>query len=87
MFKFDYTLNLKEDLQSLGIKDVFNEKKANLSKLTKEKGIFIDNIAHKANIEFSNDGIKAGAVTEVGPAGATSCEFRYDFPVPIKRLI
>ena len=86
MFKFDYTLNLKEDLQSLGIKDVFNEKKANLSKLTKEKGIFIDNIAHKANIEFSNDGIKAGAVTEVGPAGATSCEFRYDFPVPVKKI-
>lgn len=86
MFKFDYTLNLKEDLQSLGIKDVFNEKKANLSKLTKEKGIFIDNIAHKANIEFSNDGIKAGAVTEVRPAGETSCEFRYDFPVPVKKI-
>lgn len=86
MFKFDYNLNLKEDLQSLGIKDVFNEKKANLSKLTKEKGVFINDIAHKANIEFSNDGIKAGAVTEVGAAGALSCEFKYDFPVPIKKI-
>lgn len=87
LFKFDYTLNLKEDLQTLGIKDVFNSNKANLSRLTKEKGAYIDSINHKTNIEFSNDGIKAGAATEIGYGGDTSCpRFTYYYSVPVKKI-
>lgn len=87
LFKFDYTLNLKEDLQTLGIKDVFNSNKANLSRLTKEKGAYIDSINHKTNIEFSNDGIKAGAATEMGGSGDTSCpRFNYYYSVPVKKI-
>ena len=87
LFKFDYNLNLKEDLQTLGIKDVFNPNKANLSRLTKEKGTYVDSIAHKTNIEFSNDGIKAAAATEVVFGGDTSCSgFTYDYPVPVKKI-
>lgn len=87
LFKIDYTLNLKEDLQTLGIKDVFNSNKANLSRLTKEKGAYIDSINHKTNIEFSNDGIKAGAATEIGYGGDTSCpRFTYYYSVPVKKI-
>ena len=86
LFKFEYKLNLKEDLNSLGIKDVFNPNKANLSRFTKEKGAYIDSINHKTNIEFSNDGIKAAASTVEGGAGNTGCQFRYDYSVPVKKI-
>lgn len=86
LFKFEYKLNLKEDLNSLGIKDVFNPNKANLSRFTKEKGAYIDSINHKTNIEFSNDGIKAAASTVEGGAGDTGCQFRYEYSVPVKKI-
>ena len=37
LFKFDYELKLKEDLNKLGIVDVFDANKADLSQLTSEK--------------------------------------------------
>ncbi|MBR2248107.1 MAG: hypothetical protein IKG58_01625 [Bacilli bacterium] len=84
-FKFDYTLELKKDLQKLGIKNVFEEGKADLSNLTKKEA-FIDSASHKANIEFSNDGIKAAAATEMGGLGSTSGGFDYLFDVPIEKI-
>ena len=42
---------------------------------------------HKANIEFSNDGIKAAAATAMGGAGATSGPyFEHLFKVPVKEI-
>lgn len=32
-FKFDYTLSLKEDLKALGITDIFDSSKADLTKI------------------------------------------------------
>lgn len=84
LFKFDYKLDLISDLQKLGIKDIFDEKKADLSNLTKEKEGYIDSVTHKANIEFSNQGIKAAAATEGGGFGSTSCGFEYKYDVPIE---
>ena len=54
------------DLKEIGITNVFNPEKADLSNLTSSKGNFIDKAVHKANIEFSNDGIKAAAATAAG---------------------
>ncbi len=86
MFKFDYELKLKEDLIKLGVSDVFDQAKADLSNLTSSKGSFIADASHKANIEFSNDGIKAAAATEMGGLGGISCGFEYDFDVPVKEI-
>lgn len=85
MFKFDYELKLMDDLKSLGITDVFDKSKADLSKLT-NTGAYIAKAAHKANIEFSNDGIKAGAVTALGGYGAAGCEFEYNYEVPVEKI-
>ena len=61
-FKFDYNLALKKDLQNLGIKDAFDNNVADFSNMSNEK-LFVSDAIHKANIEFSEKGIKAAAVT------------------------
>ncbi len=83
-FKFDYELSLKEDLEKLDIKDVFDKEKANLDALTKDKNAYIDKAIHKANIEFSNEGIKAAAATAIGGMGAASCNFEHLYEVPVE---
>lgn len=85
MFNMDYKLNLKSDLNKLGVTNVFDSNKADLSKLTSEKA-YIDDVSHQANIEFSNDGIKASAATTIGGAGAGGCGFEYSYEVPVKKI-
>lgn len=85
VFKFDYQLNLMDDLKKLGINDIFDANKADLSNLVTTSSV-INNVAHKSTIEFSNDGIKAAAVTEEGGAGAFDCGFDYLFDVPVYKI-
>ncbi len=82
LFKFDYELNLENDLKNIGITDVFNEN-ANLSNLTNEKAL-INPVIHKTTIEFSNEGIKASAATSIGGFGAIDCSFEHLYKVPVK---
>ena len=85
MFKMDYELDLISDLQKLGITSVFDES-ADLSNITNDNA-YITDAKHSANIEFSNDGIKAAAATIVGGAGdATGPFFDYYFEVPIETI-
>lgn len=86
LYKFEYALDLQNDLKSLGIKNVFEPSHASLINLTSNKGASISEVMHKANIEFSNEGIKAAAATEGGGAGDTNCGFDYIYKVPIKEI-
>lgn len=83
-FKFDYDLNLIQDLNDMGVKDVFNENKANLKGITDEQA-YISEAMHKANIEFTQDGIKASAATFIGGAGAGDM-FDYYYDVPVETI-
>ena len=83
-FKYGYDMDLYENLQSLGVKTVFSDK-ADLSKLTKVEGTQIIEAKHKADIEFSNDGIKAAAVTSMGGSG-NAAAFDYLFDVPVETI-
>lgn len=85
MFNFDYKLKLQEDLNKLGINDVFDSNKADLSNLTTNAS-YIEKAVHKANIDFSNDGIKAAAVTMFGGRGSTGCWYDYKYDIPIKKI-
>ncbi len=85
-FKFEYKLNLIDDLSRMGITDVFDSNKADLSRLTDAKGVYISEVAHKANIELSQDGIKAGAATIGGGAGGGGPIFDYIFDVPVEKI-
>ena len=83
-FNFEYELDLMTDLKKLGIEDVFDSEKANLSKLTSTNAS-ITEAKHKANIEFTQDGIKASAATGMGGAGSAG-DFDYLYEIPYEEI-
>jgi serine protease inhibitor len=85
IFNYDYNLNLMNDLKELGITDVFDAYKADLSGITNQQE-YIDKAIHKANIDFSNEGIKAAAITAFGGRGAEGCYFEHLYDVPVKTI-
>jgi serine protease inhibitor len=85
IFNYDYDLDLMTDLKKLGITDVFDATKANLSGITDNQE-YIAKAVHKANIDFSNEGIKAAAITAFGGKGAAGCWFEHLYDVPVKTI-
>jgi len=86
-FKFDHEIDLTEQLPKLGIKNIFDINKADLSNMLVEgQKEYIGSASHKATIEFSNEGIKASAATSMGGRGGTSAGFQYDFEVPVEEI-
>lgn len=83
-FSFDYQLDLEKDLKKLNVTDIFDADKADLTGILPEKGNFISDTLHKATIDFSNDGIKAAAVTIFGGAGSAGCGFEHLYDVPVE---
>ncbi|MDY5992496.1 MAG: serpin family protein [Bacilli bacterium] len=81
LFKYEYELQLVDDLKALGITNIFDKDKSDLSEIA--TGAYIDSAIHKANIEFSNDGIKAAAATVMGGFGSAAGGFDYLFDVPV----
>ncbi len=80
-FTFEYSLPLMDGLKNLGITDVFDPAKADLSGMT-DADAHISTALHKANIEFTQDGIKAAAATVLGGLGAgDTFDYLYDVPV------
>jgi len=64
-FKFSYDLKLKEDLMKLGIKDTFDKSNADFPKMVTDEAhkLYVSDALHKADIEFTEKGVKAAAVT------------------------
>ena len=87
-FKYEYTLPLLKDLQEMGVKNIFDINKADLSDMISGEKQYIDKAIHKANIEFSNEGIKAAAATVFGGAGSAGCyiDFDHEYEVPIEEI-
>ena len=75
-FKFNYDLNLKEDLIALGVKEAFDDELANFTKMTNNPlGLYVSSALHKADIDFSEKGVKAAAVTVFVMYEKNSIEF------------
>lgn len=87
-FNFNYKLKLLDDLKNLGITDVFLQNKADLSQMTTLPGSYIQDALHKADIDFSNDGIRAAATTALdgGLGAGGKNKFEYDWKVPIEEI-
>lgn len=86
LFNFEYELDLMNDLKKLGITDIFDINKADLSGIVGDVDAVIGTAAHKATIEFSNEGIKAAAATGVGGMGSAGCWFEYKYDVPVEEI-
>ena len=84
-FKFNYKIDLINDFKTLGITDVFDSSKVNLSKMLNGNATIVK-VEHSANIEFSNDGIKAGAAIQMGGKGASGGGFDYLYEVPVEKI-
>ena len=63
-FSYDYDLDLENDLKVIGITDAFIPDIANFSKISKEI-LYVGGALHKANIDFTEKGVKAAATTVV----------------------
>ena len=80
---FDYSLKLKDDLLSLGMTKVFDRNSAELFNIIDKSGdayLYVADAIHKANIDLSEEGIKAAAVTvfeEGGGGEGDMPEFEY----------
>ena len=86
IFDYDYQLDFINDLNKMGIVDIFDSTKADLSKISSKEKLYIADATHKANISLSNDGIKAAAVTTLGGKGAMACKFDYLYEPPIEDI-
>ena len=84
-FDFEYDLDLLKDLETMGITNVFEQGKASLTNISDDESLFINNAIHKANIEFTQDGIKAAAATIFGGAGAGD-SFNYIYDIPVEEI-
>lgn len=64
-FKMEESFSLGEHLVSLGMRDLFDQAKANLSGLDKDNSIFVSKVLHKAFLEVNEEGTEAAAATAV----------------------
>ena len=66
-FSYEYTIEMSEALQNMGIKDAFDVEKADFTNMatSTEGNLFISRVLHKTYIELTPVGTKAGAATVV----------------------
>ncbi len=64
-FKTESTFTLPQALTSLGIKDAFNQSKADFSGISGGRDFFIGNVIHKAFVEVDEVGTEAAAATAI----------------------
>lgn len=63
-FQYDYSIKLARDLNLLGVLDIFSPSKADFSKIS-NTGLYVSDILHKADIKFSERGVRAAAATTI----------------------
>ncbi|XP_056089936.1 serpin peptidase inhibitor, clade B (ovalbumin), member 1, like 4 [Rhinichthys klamathensis goyatoka] len=64
-FKMEETYNMKSLLISMGMEDVFDETKVNLSGMSSNNNLVVTKVIHKAFVEVNEEGTEAAAATGV----------------------
>jgi len=86
-FKFNYKLSLKADLMKSGVKDAFTKYVADFKKIADtgnpDYDLYVSDALHKADIEFSEEGIKAAAVTVIIMYIPGSAPPKVEYPVNV----
>jgi len=65
-FRMSYRLELKSELQALGMVEVFKPSVADLSGMTDDATLYVDAVVHKAFVEVNEEGTEAAATTDMG---------------------
>ena len=64
-FKVTTSMNLNDKLQKLGMRDVFDSRRADLSGITGYKGLYVSKAVHKAFMQVDEEGTEAAAATGI----------------------
>ena len=64
-FKMEETYDMNSLLISMGMEDVFDEKKVNLSGMSSNNDLVMSKVIHKAFVEVNEEGTEAAAATGV----------------------
>ncbi|NXC69290.1 ILEU inhibitor, partial [Anhinga rufa] len=62
-FKLEESYDLKSDLAAMGLLDLFDSGKADLSGMSGARDLFLSKIVHKAFVEVNEEGTEAAAAT------------------------
>ncbi|NXE15189.1 ILEU inhibitor, partial [Lophotis ruficrista] len=62
-FKLEESYDLESDLAAMGLLDVFDRDKADLSGMSGARDLFLSKIVHKAFVEVNEEGTEAAAAT------------------------
>ncbi|XP_009977068.1 PREDICTED: leukocyte elastase inhibitor [Tauraco erythrolophus] len=62
-FKLEESYDLKPDLAAMGLSDVFDSGKADLSGMSGARDLFLSKIVHKSFVEVNEEGTEAAAAT------------------------
>lgn len=84
-FKLETAFGASQVLAALGMKDAFDPERADFSGMSKEKGLYVGAVLHKAFVAVDERGTEAAAATAVMMAGAAAMPapppvFRADHP-------
>ena len=84
-FSYEYDLQFEQDLKALGIRDAFDPNLANFLKMTnsEDERLYVGKALHKANIDFTEKGVKAAAVTVFAMLKATAM-IQEEKPIEVK---
>ncbi|XP_052473832.1 leukocyte elastase inhibitor-like [Carassius gibelio] len=64
-FKMEESYDMKSLLTSMGMEDVFNEQKVNLSGMSPNNDLVVSKVVHKSFVEVNEEGTEASAATGV----------------------
>ncbi|XP_060100250.1 leukocyte elastase inhibitor-like [Heteronotia binoei] len=82
-FKLEEKYKLNEALQSLGMTDAFEKRKANFTGISETLGLAVSNVTHKCFVEVNEEGTESAAATGVEIAEKSAhfpFEFKADHP-------
>ena len=62
-FKIEKDYEIKRHLKALGLRDIFDESRADLSGIASGGRLYLSKLMHKSHIEVNEDGTEAAAVS------------------------
>ncbi|XP_013790199.1 leukocyte elastase inhibitor-like [Limulus polyphemus] len=64
-FRLEEKLSMKKQLTRIGIEDMFQDEKADLSGITGQQDLFVGAVVHKSFVDVSEEGTEAAAATGI----------------------